>query len=280
MATSILALSACSEKEGSASKVIVSTKAGDITQDELYEEMKDSIGPDALENLILLRAIQNEYDVKDSEIKDAIESRKEQYGDSFELYLAQNKLTESSFEKRVTFQLYQEKMIDTLDDITEEEIKAAYELKKKEIHAQHILVQDKKTADEVIAKLKDGSDFSELAREYSTEPIAQETGGDLGWFGVGKMVIPFEEAAFQLAVNEISEPIQTIHGFHVIEVIETRAKELDKTIDELKPDIEDELKARLFEEKLVVLLNNADVDIKVDEFKSVLKGYLPTAESK
>ena len=87
-------------------------------------------------------------------------------------------------------------MIESLDEVTEEEINAEYENMKKEIHARHILVKDKKTAEEVIAKLKDGGDFGELAREYSTEPIAKETGGDLGWFGPGRMVQPFEDAAF------------------------------------------------------------------------------------
>ena len=78
---------------------------------------------------------------------------------------------------------------------------------KKEIHARHILVEDKKTAEEVIAKLKDGGDFAELAKEFSTEPVAKESGGDLGWFGPGKMVPPFEEAAFPLKESEISEPV-------------------------------------------------------------------------
>ena len=81
------------------------------------------------------------------------------------------------------------------------------------------------------------------------------------------------------AKNEISEPVQTIYGFHVIEVIDTREKELEKTLEELKPN-RNRLKEKLFEEKLVVLLKNVDVDIKDDEFKSVLKGYLTTEDKK
>lgn len=278
--TSILLVSACTDKEVTeTNNVIASTKAGDITKEDLYEEMKDSIGTEVLENLILLKAIENEFKVSEKEIDEAIKAEKDKYGDSFDLYLLQNNTTEPVFMKKVEFQLYQQKMIESLDDVPAEEIEAQFENMKKEIHARHILVADEKTADEVSAKLKDGEDFEKLAREYSTEPVAQKTGGDLGWFGIGKMVQPFEDVAFELELNTISEPVQSTFGFHIIEVLETKEKELEKTFEELKPEIENNLKAQLFEEKLVVLLKNVGVEIKDDEFKSVLNEYI-TADVK
>ena len=77
-------------------------------------------------------------------------------------------------------------------------------------------------------QLLDGADFAALAAEYSSDTTSAVNGGDLGWFGRGRMVAPFEEAAFSLEVGEISEPIRTDFGYHLIEVLEKdaeRAKE-------------------------------------------------------
>ncbi len=75
-------------------------------------------------------------------------------------------------------------------------------------------------AQEIRQRLVDGEDFATLAAEYSDDPGSAANGGDLGWFGKGRMVAPFEEAAFALAVNEISEPVKTDFGYHIIEVLE------------------------------------------------------------
>ena len=66
----------------------------------------------------------------------------------------------------------------------------------------------------------DGEDFGEIAKEYSDDPGSGAQGGDLGWFGPGAMVAPFEEAAFSLPIGEVSEPISTTFGYHLIEVLE------------------------------------------------------------
>ena len=272
LSTSVLALSACSDKEEASEEILATTNAGDITEADLYDEMKGAIGVQVFENLVLKKAIENEYEISDKELEEAITKHKEQYGDEigFESYLAQNNITNEFFEKQVEFSLLQQKLIDSLDKVTDEQINEEYEKMKKEIHARHILVEDKKTAEEVIAKLKDGGDFAELAKEYSTEPVAQQTGGDLGWFGPGKMVQEFDDAVFALPEREISEPVKTSFGFHVIEVLESREAELEGTLEELTPQIEGNIKKNLFEDKLVELLENADVEIKDDTFKTAL----------
>lgn len=277
MAASVLALSACSDT-GANEEILATTQAGNITKADLYEEMKESIGAQAFENLVLKKAIENEYKVSDKELKEAIKNQKEQLGDKYEATLEQNNLTEDAFEKRIEFTLLQKKVVESLDEVTDKQIQTEYENMKKEVHARHILVEDKETAEEVIAKLKDGGDFAELAKEYSTEPGADKSGGDLGWFGTGNMVQPFELAAFSLSENEISEPIETSFGFHVIEVLETREAELDKSFEELEPQIEESIKSKQFDEKLVALLKNADIDIKEDSLKNVLNSYLETKE--
>ncbi|QUW23445.1 peptidylprolyl isomerase [Sporosarcina sp. Marseille-Q4063] len=276
LTASILALSACSDNNATDNEVIATTKAGSVTKADLYNEMKGSVGAQAFENLLLKKAISNEYKVTDKELNEAIAEQKETYGENFEEFLKQQNWTEEFFEQQVELKVLNEKLIGNLDEVAEEQIKAEYEKMKKEIHARHILVDDEKTAKEVIAKLKDGGDFTELAKEYSTEPVAKETGGDLGWFGPGKMVQEFEDAAFDLPEKELSEPVKTSFGYHVIEVTETREAELKETYEELKPGIENGLKKQKFEEALANLVKKVDVDLKDETFKSVLENWQGT----
>lgn len=92
-----------------------------------------------------------------------------------------------------------------------------------EIRAAHILVATEQEAIKARERVTTGGeDFNTVAKEISTEPAAQESGGDLGFFGPGAMVAPFETAAFALQDGEISQPVQTDFGWHIIKVIERR----------------------------------------------------------
>ena len=87
------------------------------------------------------------------------------------------------------------------------------------IHCSHILVKNAATANEVLEKIKNGADFGALAAEYSIDG-SRRRGGDLGFFGRGAMVRPFEDAAFALNKGEISKPVKTEFGYHIIKRIE------------------------------------------------------------
>ncbi len=110
----------------------------------------------------------------------------------------------------------------------------AYERMKKEIHASHILVSlDPKASPEdtlyawnkimtIRKRILDGEDFDKVARATSDDPSAKRNGGDLGWFSVFRMVLPFEDAAYSTPVGEISMPFRSQFGYHIIKVQEVR----------------------------------------------------------
>lgn len=84
-----------------------------------------------------------------------------------------------------------------------------------EMRASHILVKERALAQAILNKLKGGANFAALAREYSTCP-SKSKGGDLGWFGPGQMVKPFEEATRKMGVGSLSGIVPTQFGFHII----------------------------------------------------------------
>ncbi|MGI6433225.1 MAG: peptidylprolyl isomerase [Sphaerochaetaceae bacterium] len=84
-----------------------------------------------------------------------------------------------------------------------------------EFRASHILVKERKLAEEIGKRAKGGANFASLARDYSTCP-SKSKGGDLGWFGEGAMVAPFEQAVKRMAVGSISGVVKTQFGFHII----------------------------------------------------------------
>jgi peptidyl-prolyl cis-trans isomerase C len=118
----------------------------------------------------------------------------------------------------------------------------------KEVHARHILFRapagDEKVGKEaedkakaVEARLKKGEDFAKLATELTEDPSGKANGGDLGYFSKGQMVPEFSDAAFGLAKGQVSAPVKTQFGWHVIKVEETRVKPAPK-FEEVKPQIE------------------------------------------
>src|ERR1044071_655514 len=115
-----------------------------------------------------------------------------------------------------------------LDNIYEAELSKKLEPTDPEIQdyfAKHPELDPKAARDKAEAlrqRAASGEDFDKLAKENSDEPGAKESGGDLGWFGKGRMVKPFEEAAFALKDNEISQVVESPFGFHVIQVLGRR----------------------------------------------------------
>jgi len=119
--------------------------------------------------------------------------------------------TQDDYRKTVETLILREKLADYLaKDATREST---------QVWARHILVGTVKEADDILARIKAGEDFCDLAAEYSIDTSNKDNCGDLGWFGKNQMVSEFEDAAFALSVGEISEPVTTTYGFHIIQLL-------------------------------------------------------------
>lgn len=131
--------------------------------------------------------------------------------------------------------------------LTDEAIQSRYDRDyankpgEEEVHAAHILVADEARAKEIIASLKAGKDFNEIARDASTDPSAKTNGGDLGFFKKSDMLPEFADVAFALKAGEITQaPVQTRFGWHVIKLLERRsapAPALDQVRDDIRQAI-------------------------------------------
>lgn len=143
------------------------------------------------------------------------------------------------------------------DAVTDAALQAAYDARFKdalpvtEYNAAHILVDSREAADKLKADIIGGADFAELAKANSTDTGSGANGGDLGWFGPGMMVKPFEDAVVAARVGEVAGPVQSDFGWHLILVRETRQAAnptLDQIRDELAAEIENSaIEARLAE---------------------------------
>ena len=266
-----LGLAACSNP---GDEVIVSTSIGDITQEEFYNSMKDIAGNQLLQQVVVEQILNDKYKVTAEEIDAELATLKEELGEGYEAALAQNNLTEDMLKSNIRTSLLQEKA--TLDvDVTDEEIQTYYDQASQELNARHILVEDEATAKEIIEKLNDGKDFAELAKEFSADPGSGAQGGDLGWFSVGMMVPEFNDAAYALEVDEISEPVQSQHGFHVIQLKEKRAVEGYGTLEEKKEEIREAIAATKadWNTKMAELIKEAKVEVKDADLKGAFSGF-------
>lgn len=266
-AAAMLALSACNN----GSDVVVETKEGNITKEELYNEMKERYGKDVLRDLVHEKVLSKKFKVTDEELNKEIENLKEMYGVQYDLAVQQN--GEEAIRDMVKLDLLRQKAAMEDMKVTDEELKKYYNEYKPKVKASHILVDDEKTAKEIKAKLEKGEDFAKLAKEYSKDTGSAQNGGDLGWFGPGKMVEEFEKAAYALKVGEISDPVKTQFGYHIIKVTD---KEEKKSFDEMKEEIEFEVKKSKLDtskvqSKLDELMKEANVDIKDKSLKDALK---------
>ncbi|MCM2582512.1 peptidylprolyl isomerase PrsA [Bacillus stercoris] len=263
-ATSILALSACSSGD---KEVIAKTDAGDVTKGELYTNMKKTAGASVLTQLVQEKVLDKKYKVSDKEIDNKLKEYKTQLGDQYTAL--EKQYGKDYLKEQVKYELLTQKAAKDNIKVTDADIKEYWEGLKGKIRASHILVADKKTAEEVEKKLKKGEKFEDLAKEYSTDSTASN-GGQLGWISKDNEQLDstFRKAAFKLKTNEVSAPVKTQFGYHIIKKTEERGK-YDDMKKELKSEVlEQKLNdSNAVQEAVQKVMKKADIEVKDKDLK-------------
>ncbi|CUB31956.1 MULTISPECIES: peptidylprolyl isomerase [Bacillus] len=263
-ATSILALSACSSGD---KEVIAKTDAGDVTKGELYTNMKKTAGASVLTQLVQEKVLDKKYKVSDKEIDNKLKEYKTQLGDQYTAL--EKQYGKDYLKEQVKYELLTQKAAKDNIKVTDDEIKEYWEGLKGQIRASHIVVADKKTAEEVEKKLKKGEKFEDLAKEYSTDSTATN-GGELGWISKDNEQLDstFRKAAFKLKTNEVSNPVKTQFGYHIIKKTEERGK-YDDMKKELKSEVlEQKLNdSNAVQEAVQKVMKKADIEVKDKDLK-------------
>jgi peptidyl-prolyl cis-trans isomerase C len=221
--------------------------------------------------------------VEEADIADAYEEYKKRFqtDEQFQNYLKHGRVTEASIRDRITDKRSLEKLIESRGNLGVEDKQAKefytknerFYVEKGGVRASHILVKlsEKSTPEQnkaamekvkkVQSELKSGKSFADVAKKYSEGPSAPK-GGDLGFFGAGQMVKPFEEAAFKMKVGETSAPVKTRFGLHIIKVGEKR-EERKKPFSEVKEQIVQTLKNKRFFQERRKLLEDLRKEAKI-----------------
>ncbi|MBI2252515.1 MAG: peptidylprolyl isomerase [Armatimonadetes bacterium] len=223
---------------GGCSKPIAIINGEKITQKEFHKELEKRFGKQMIEDIILEKLIfqsakKENIKVSPKEIEEKINEMKN--NPQFEMLLKMQNLTLKDIENRITLMFTLRKLISK--SISQQEKEAFFNAHKdqlEEVKASHILVKTLKEAVDILNKLNKGENFASLAKRYSIDPGSKNSNGELGYFNRSRMDPKFSEAAFKLEVSQISSPIKTSFGYHII-----KCEGKKKTSEELKDKIED-----------------------------------------
>jgi peptidyl-prolyl cis-trans isomerase C len=233
LALGTIAIPALSTLAAAQSKPVASVNGKTLTEADLALAEADigndlgSLPPDARRRILV------EYLIENQLFADAADGQKLATGPVFDermQYWRRRTLRDIYFEKTVRGSIQEADAKKFYDDQVKN-IKP-----EEEVRARHILVEDEKLANEIADKLKKGGDFAALAKEHSKDPGSKENGGDLGFFGKQQMVPEFETAAFALTAGQVSAPVKSQFGFHIIKLEEKRTKPLP-TFEQVKERI-------------------------------------------
>ena len=237
------------------------------------KEFNESLEEVVLDNIILEKVVLDEakkanLEITEETINAEIEKIKTKYpeAEDYEKYLADIKMTEeelkADIKKQLTIQQFLKTKADEMMKLepTEKQLKDLYNKYKeafKQVKASHILVATEEEALSIKEKLTNGGDFAELAKDLSICPSSAE-GGDLGYFSANSQLVQeFKDAAFGMKIDEISDPVKTQFGYHIIKI--TDIKDSFEVID--KEEIKYEYRALKYDEMLNDYVNNANVTL-------------------
>lgn len=184
-----------------------------------------------------------------------------------EYKLRMARISDRVLERLLLTQHIEQKLTDAL--VQDRYVKLAERAKDKfELHARHVLLKTEDEAKDIIAKLSKGSDFADMAKKHSTGPSGPE-GGDLGWFGPGRMVKPFDDAAQGLELGTFTKtPVQTQFGWHVI-LVEDRRPQTVPDFAEVRSLLVNEMSTELGQDLMDGL--RKDANVRKTPFQDVVK---------
>ena len=246
----------------------------------VLEIVKDQV----LDKLIIEELIEEEVSkkgitVEDAKLEETYNSFKERLEQDEELkkFYEENNLDEEFVKEQIRMELlvqeYEKAVFEELGLNDQEKLNELTKDYVVQVSAKHILVDDEELAKELITKIEAGEDFTELAKEHSKDPSVKDNSGDLGYFPREVMVPEFEKAAFSMNVGEVSEPVKTDYGYHIIKV------EGKKTIEDLKEEISEEelafekqkVEAVVKQEKFIKKIEELKSKAKIEKFEENLK---------
>lgn len=241
----IVGMTGCKNEE-----VVAKVDDVKITKDELYDLLVQEYGEQVLNSLIGEKVVQLEIEkqnieIKEEDIQKEIDQLIEYYGgeERFNEALKYQGYTMDDMKKSIEINMQIKKLLESDIEVSEEEITDFFEENKEslaqgeQVSARHILVETEEEAEDIRKKLLEGGDFAELAKEYSLDEGTKIVGGSLGYFSRGKNVQSFDDAAFSLEKGEISEPVKTDFGYHIIQV-EDKKEAKAASLEEHRDDIE------------------------------------------
>ncbi len=270
----------------SAMKQSGSTVTSISDPDEFANVQKDVLDQLIVQEMLWLEAESKKTLADDAEVDKALEQMKSQFPspDVFIASIQKGGFTEEAYrmdiKKRLSVRdMIKQEIIDTVK-VEDSEIDEFYNANTEkmmmpdEIHARHILIKLAPTANEehekaakemiekVLKQARDGGDFAELAKKHSEGPSG-EKGGDLGYFGRGRMVAEFEQVAFALKDGDISDPVRTQFGYHIIKREATRGGE-KVTREQATNQIRDYLKSIKIKESIDKLISELRAQSEIE----------------
>ncbi len=258
----------------------------DVNGKKLADIMKDQLIDSLVNQIVIAEYLTGDgFTLDEEKVAQNVEYYRQSIAllESNEIILAENDIDDAFIKQRVEAEMYlvelynriSQQVIDGIDfDSAERQSEVV------KVEAQHILVKTLEEANQIIERLDGGEAFGDLAKELSQDPGSAVNGGSLGAFGRGVMVKPFEDAAFALEVDGVSEPVETQFGFHVIKL----NKKI--TIGDLKATEEGMAELASMKRQLAESESGQKFSEKIDELREMhdIKEYsekidLPVIES-
>lgn len=253
---------------------IVAMHGEDFLKEKSYDDpnktMDQAIRENTLKGLVQMEVIRQDAEkegvkVDDAKAKEILDQQQQMLGgeEALNKYLESQGINREMYEKIVKLNLLVEAYASHLREKyapTEEQLKKYFEENKddlKQVSASHILVEKEEDAKKLAKEAKAGADFAKLAKENSIDTGSKDNGGDLGFFKKGDMVPEFEAAAFSMKKGEISDPVKSQYGFHIIKV------------NDIKDDfnsLKDQLKSGYVDTKLTEHVDKLVKDAKVKDY--------------